>query len=119
MCYDGACNSLFVLQQKLNEIRQWTEKVRQFDPSYATDNGIFYLDCAGVQEYVVPKLGEIYEALCVFIVEESMSLAKAFCSEMKTVLSVSMTADGAVIADMFLKFFIHMNPQRLHVTFGW
>ena len=77
------------MQQKLNEIRQWTEKVRQFDPSYATDNGIFYLDCAGVQEYVVPKLGEIYEALCVFIVEESMSLAKAFCSEMKTVLSVS------------------------------
>ena len=54
-----------------------------------------------------------------FIVEESMSLAKAFCSEMKTVLSVSMTADGAVIADMFLKFFIHMNPQRLHVTSGW
>ena len=107
------------MQQKLNEIRQWTEKVRQFDPSYATDNGIFYLDCAGVQEYVVPKLGEIYEALCVFIVEESMSLAKAFCSEMKTVLSVSMTADGAVIADMFLKFFIHMNPQRLHVTSGW
>ena len=76
------------MQQKLNEIRQWTEKVRQFDTSYATDNGIFYIDCQGVQDYVVPKLGDIYEALCVFIMEESMGLAKTFCTEMKTVLSV-------------------------------
>ena len=33
-----------------------------------------------------------------------MSLAKAFFSEMKTVLSVSMTADGDLCADVLLKF---------------
>ena len=82
-------STLPFLQQKLNEIRQWTEKVRQFDANYQTDNGMFFLDCEGVQSYLVPKLGEIYEELCAFILDESVSLAKAFCNEMKTVLAVS------------------------------
>ena len=78
----------FVFQQKLNEIRQWTDKVRQFDVNYVTDNGMFFLECGGVQEYVVPRLNGIYEDLCLFIVDESTTLARAFVTEMKVVLSV-------------------------------
>ena len=80
---------LFV-QQKLSEIRQWTEKVRQYDLNYITDNGLFYLDCSGVPGYLVPKLNEIYEELCSFVVDEALGLAKKFCTEMKETLEVKM-----------------------------
>ena len=79
----------FYLQQKLNELRQWIDKVRNFDKSYITDNAVFYLDCSGVQETLVPKLSAILKELCTFVADESTSLAKKFCQSMDTALEVS------------------------------
>ena len=62
--------------------------MRNFEKTYTTDNGIFFLDCAGIQEILLPKLNYIFKDLCNFVAEESRTLAEAFCKEMDTALAV-------------------------------
>ena len=75
-------------QKKLNELRLWSEKVRNFDRVYATDNGLFLLDCSNMHERLLPKLSSVCKELCTFVAEESTALAKAFIDEMNEVLKV-------------------------------
>ena len=77
------------LQKKLNEIRLWSEKVRNFDRVYATDNGLFLLDCTSMHERLLPKLTSICKELCVFVTNESTALSKKFIKEIQDILTVS------------------------------
>ena len=78
-----------LLQQRLNEIRIWSERIRNFEKTYTTDNGLFFLDCAGIQELLLPKLGSIFKELCTFVADESRNLAESFSHEMEVALDVS------------------------------
>lgn len=77
------------LQQKLTELRQWSEKVRNFDHNFHTSNGLFFVDCSHIHDILLPRLNDIYSELVTFVAEEAKSLAKDFCNEMKTVIEVS------------------------------
>ena len=72
----------------MNEIRQWVERVRNFDRTYTTDNGIIRLDCAGVSDLLVPKLNTAFRQLCAFVAGEAENIATKFCSEMTVILEV-------------------------------
>ena len=72
-------------------MRQWTEKVRNFDRTYRTENGVFYIDCSGIHDNLIPKLSQIFRELCTFVAEESVTLAKTFSEEMKKVTKVTIS----------------------------
>jgi len=48
-------NKFIYLQQKLTELRQWSEKVRNFDHSFHTANGLFYVDCSHIHDHLLPR----------------------------------------------------------------
>ncbi|XP_041347210.1 uncharacterized protein LOC121367129, partial [Gigantopelta aegis] len=79
-------SAAFTIEQKLTEIRQWSEKVRNFDRYFVSENGMFYIDCSIIHNVLLPKLDEIYQELITFVSEEGKTLAKLFVSDMQTVL---------------------------------
>lgn len=78
------------LQQKLAKLRHWSEQVRNFDLSYVTENGLFFIDCSNIHEGLLPQVEAIYQDLLSFVADEAQSLAHNFMDEMTTVLKVSM-----------------------------
>ncbi|XP_035825634.1 dynein heavy chain domain-containing protein 1 [Aplysia californica] len=76
----------FAIEQKLTELRQWSEKVRNFDRNYVTENGMFYIDCSAIHEGLLPRLNDIYQELITFVADEAKSLAKNFAEEMNVIL---------------------------------
>ena len=80
--------SFFFFQQKLTELRQWSEKVRHFDHNFLTENGLFYIDCSHIHENLLPKLNDIYLEIVTFVADEAKNLANSFCTEMKNILQV-------------------------------
>ena len=80
--------SLSLFQQKLNELRQWTDKVRAFDKTYTTENGLFFLDCVEIHNMLVPRLTQIFQELCDFISEEAFNISKKFQKDIDAALDV-------------------------------
>lgn len=77
-----------VFQQKLTELKLWSDKVRNFDHSFHTSNGMFFVDCSHIHDILLPRLNDIYSELVTFVAEEAKSLANNFCNEMKTIIEV-------------------------------
>ncbi|KAJ8313858.1 hypothetical protein KUTeg_008419 [Tegillarca granosa] len=73
----------FRIERKLNDMRQWSEKVRNFDKNFTTENGLFFVDCSAIHEWLLPRLSEIYEEVVTFVADEAKSLADSFCDEIK------------------------------------
>ncbi|XP_052095798.1 dynein heavy chain domain-containing protein 1-like isoform X11 [Mytilus californianus] len=73
----------FQIEQKLNDIRSWSEKVKIFERNFTTENGLFYVDCLAVHDYLIPRLNDIYTEVGMFVAEEATTLANNFCDEMK------------------------------------
>ena len=84
-----------ILQQKLTELRQWSEKVRNFDRYFQTTNGLFFVDCSHIHDNLLPRLKDIYDELITFVAEEARSLANSFCDDMKLIISVSCLVDSS------------------------
>ena len=78
--------TLCYFQQKLTEIRQWSDKVSNFDRCFVSENGMFYIDCSVIHNVLLPRLDDIYQELIAFVSEEGKTLARLFCSDMQTVL---------------------------------
>ncbi|XP_013418883.1 dynein heavy chain domain-containing protein 1-like [Lingula anatina] len=76
----------FNIEQRLTEIRSWTERIKMSDRAFTTENGIFHVDCSALQKDLVPKLNSIYKELVTFVAEEASNRGKQFCNEMKVVL---------------------------------
>ncbi|ESP00380.1 hypothetical protein LOTGIDRAFT_173233 [Lottia gigantea] len=76
----------FTIEQKLTELRMWSEKIRNFDVGFTTENGLFLIDCSAIHDGLLPRLNDIYQELITFIAEEARSMSKVFCEEMKIVL---------------------------------
>ncbi|GFR96312.1 dynein heavy chain domain-containing protein 1-like, partial [Elysia marginata] len=76
----------YSIEQKLTELRQWSDKVRNFDRNYITENGMFYIDCLAIHEGLLPRLNDIYQELITFVADEAKSLAIAFAEEMNVIL---------------------------------
>lgn len=87
---NNCMQSLF--QQKLTELRQWSEKVRNFDKSFVTENGLLYVDCSAIHEGLLPRLDDVYQELITFVSDEARNLARSFCEEMVTVIQVGLVA---------------------------
>lgn len=79
------------------EVRQWQEKVRNFDKNFITDNGIFFVDCSNIHDYLIPRLSQIIHEVLKFVSDEARKLATEFCDEMKEVLEVWLSCDCHVI----------------------
>uniref|UniRef100_A0A8W8M9M4 AAA+ ATPase domain-containing protein n=1 Tax=Magallana gigas TaxID=29159 RepID=A0A8W8M9M4_MAGGI len=82
--YRGA--PAFTIEQRLIEVRQWQEKVRNFDKNFITDNGIFFVDCSNIHDYLIPRLSQVIHEVLKFVSDEARKLATEFCDEMKEVL---------------------------------
>ncbi|KAI0211602.1 hypothetical protein LSAT2_003574 [Lamellibrachia satsuma] len=76
----------FTIEQKLNELRQWAERVRLFDHSYTTENSIFYVDCSWIHDCLIPKLDDICLQICSYIAVDAGERSIRFHREMKVVL---------------------------------
>lgn len=79
------------------EVRQWQEKVRNFDKNFITDNGIFFVDCSNIHDYLIPRLSQVIHEVLKFVSDEARKLATEFCDEMKEVLEVWLSCDCHVI----------------------
>lgn len=86
-------NLYFIQQQRLIEVRQWQEKVRNFDKNFITDNGIFFVDCSNIHDYLIPRLSQVIHEVLKFVSDEARKLATEFCDEMKEVLEVWLSCD--------------------------
>ncbi|KAL8594105.1 hypothetical protein ACOMHN_000817 [Nucella lapillus] len=75
----------FTIEQKLTELRQWSEKVRNFDRSFISENGMFFVDCSAIHEGLLPRLEDIYQELITFVADEARNLASSFVEEMKVI----------------------------------
>ncbi|KAK2191138.1 hypothetical protein NP493_59g03001 [Ridgeia piscesae] len=69
MQLEGA--AAFTIEQKLNELRQWAERVRLFDRSYTTENNIFYVDCSGIHDSLIPTLDDICQQICSYVATDA------------------------------------------------
>ncbi|KAK7008742.1 dynein heavy chain domain-containing protein 1, partial [Biomphalaria glabrata] len=76
----------FNIEQKLTELRQWSERVKSFDVSYVTENGLFYIDCSAIHEGLLPRLNDIYQEIVSFVAEEVNCLAQNLIQEMSQIL---------------------------------
>lgn len=63
--------------------------MRNFDKTYTTENGLFYIDCSAIHEALVPKLTAMSHELCDFVAEEAASIAKKVCDSVSTAFDVS------------------------------
>ncbi|XP_070211333.1 dynein heavy chain domain-containing protein 1-like isoform X3 [Littorina saxatilis] len=75
----------FTIEQKLTELRQWSEKVRNFDRNFISENGMFFVDCSAIHEGLLPRLNDIYQELITFVADEAKNLAANFVDEMKVI----------------------------------
>lgn len=99
----------FYIQQKLTELRQWSEKVRNFDRNFLSENGMFFVDCSAIHEGLLPQLSDIYQELVTFVADEAKSLSASFCEEMKIVLKVQIFS---------LTFFISLDKVNIICSFN-
>ncbi|CAL1542050.1 unnamed protein product, partial [Lymnaea stagnalis] len=76
----------FVIEQKLTELRMWSDRVRNFDRNYITENGMFYLDCSAIHEGLLPRLNEICQELVTFVADQANVLAQDLVEEMTKIL---------------------------------
>ena len=53
-----------------------------------TDNGVFYIDCSGVHDFLLTKLDDIFNELCMFVADEASGLAKEFSDELINIVEV-------------------------------
>lgn len=51
------------MQQQLNQIKSWKEQVMSMSKGFCTENGIFFVDCHGVQLTVLPQLSNIFKQM--------------------------------------------------------
>ncbi|XP_073235787.1 dynein heavy chain domain-containing protein 1-like [Porites lutea] len=51
------------IEQQLNKIKAWKEKVLSMTKSFCTENGIFFVDCHDVQQKLLPQLNSIYKKM--------------------------------------------------------
>ncbi|XP_052798483.1 dynein heavy chain domain-containing protein 1-like isoform X5 [Mya arenaria] len=100
----------FTIEQKLTELRQWSEKVQNFDHSFHTANGLFYVDCSHIHDNLLPRLNDIYSELVTFVAEEAKNLADNFCTEMKTVIANMKNKEPEV--DMFATYAKNYNQYK-------
>lgn len=94
-------------------MRQWSEKVRNFDKNFTTENGLFFVDCSAIHDWLLPRLNEIYEEVVTFVADEAKSLADSFCDEIKVAVEVC--------EQDILKYCIIVNMNYslvFEVTFG-
>lgn len=77
------------MQAKLAEIRDWTEKVRNVDRMFVTNNALFLVDCETIQDDLVPPLDGAFKDLLNFTASEALRFANAFTKEIKGVVTVS------------------------------
>ncbi|GFO14607.1 dynein heavy chain domain-containing protein 1-like, partial [Plakobranchus ocellatus] len=104
----------FSIEQKLTELRQWSDRVRNFDRNYITENGMFYIDCSAIHEGLLPRLNDIYQELIAFVADEAKSLATSFADEMNEILK-NMTDKRADVSSFasFAKNFTHYKKNTL------
>ncbi len=75
------------LQQKVNELRSWTDQLENLE-SFSTDNELVFVDCWAVAELMLNRIRDILQRTCEFVVAEAMGQAEAFCKDMDVVLAV-------------------------------
>ncbi|XP_064648692.1 dynein axonemal heavy chain 6-like isoform X2 [Lineus longissimus] len=100
----------FNIEQKLTEIRQWIERVRNFDLNFKTTNGIFFVNCCGVHDLLVPKLNHIYKEMVTFIAREARKLAQGFVDEMNSIIKNLQNKDTAL--DKFAKYSKNVHEYK-------
>ena len=69
-----------------------------------TDNGVFFIDCSGMQEFLLTKLDDIFNELCMFVADEASSLAKDFSDELVSIVEVSEILTDAETCFFWLSF---------------
>lgn len=79
---------LLPLQQKLNTLRSWTERVRSMDAYHVTESGLVFVNCKSLQEQLIQRLSLSYKQLISFVIKEAMTIGKEFVREMKEILKV-------------------------------
>lgn len=56
----------------MQEINTWIDKVDNMDRSIMTANGLLFIDGNGIQDYLVPGLGNIFTQLMDMIAQDCM-----------------------------------------------
>lgn len=75
-CCNKDIKCLFItLQQQLNQIKTWREQVSSITKSFCTENGIFFVDCHEVQQWIIPKLNNIFKQLVQMVVLDVIRLS--------------------------------------------
>ncbi|XP_060599368.1 dynein heavy chain domain-containing protein 1-like [Ruditapes philippinarum] len=100
----------FTIEQKLTELKLWSDKVRNFDHFTHTSNGLIYVDCSHIHDILLPRLNDIYTELVDFVAEEAKSLANNFCSDMKVVIQNMKDKNASV--DQFATYAKNYNQYK-------
>ncbi|XP_033761426.1 dynein heavy chain domain-containing protein 1-like [Pecten maximus] len=100
----------YTIEQRLTELRQWSERIRNFDKSFSTENNLFYIDCMAIHEVLLPRLNYIYQEVVTFVAEEAKTLATSFCEEMEEVLQNM--KDKRASVDAFARFAKNFNIYK-------
>jgi len=62
--------------------------VRLFDRSYTTENNIFYVDCSGIHDSLIPTLDNICQQICSYVATDAGERSVRFHRDMKVILEV-------------------------------
>ncbi|KAF6036157.1 DNHD1 [Bugula neritina] len=76
-----------MLQQQLTTIRNWSEKIKNFEKSFLSTNQLVLVDCTYLHNTLIPRLNEIYKDIIEFVAEQSAHIAEEFVRDMKQVVS--------------------------------
>ncbi|XP_019630284.1 PREDICTED: dynein heavy chain domain-containing protein 1-like [Branchiostoma belcheri] len=73
----------FDIEEKLNEIKNWIERLKDVEKSVRTSDGLFEVDCSVLQQDLVPALSNIFKQLIQLVADDAKNLSSNFVEEIK------------------------------------
>ncbi|XP_066302844.1 dynein heavy chain domain-containing protein 1-like [Branchiostoma lanceolatum] len=73
----------FDIEEKLNEIKNWIERIKDVEKSVTTSDGLFVVDCSVLQQELVPALSNIFKQLIQLVADDAKNLSTNFVEEIK------------------------------------
>ncbi|XP_035689699.1 dynein heavy chain domain-containing protein 1-like [Branchiostoma floridae] len=69
--------------EKLNEIKNWIERIKDVEKTLTTSDGLFEVDCSILQQELVPALSNIFKQLIQLVADDAKNLSTSFVEEIK------------------------------------
>lgn len=95
----------------------WSEQVSNIIKSFATSNGILFVNCRGIQEEIIPNLNSIFKQLVKMVGDDVSRLSEEVLHLVEKLLQVfysNLTNSAVFLTSIYIAYY-GFGRQREHV----